>query len=404
MTKLDSIADALVAMREGKFVLCVDDADRENEGDLFVAAEHITEAQMAFMIRHTSGIVFLSMNPGMAEALELPPMVQQNTSKRGTPFTVSIEAAHGVDTGVSAKDRVTTIKTAIAPDAKPSDLSRPGHIFPLRANEGGVLVRAGHTEASVDLARLAGLRPCAVGAELMHEDGTMMRLPALRKFADQHGMPLISVADLIAYRRRTESLVARAAESELDTATGVWRMCVYHEAFSPSEHVALVMGDVTTPEPVLMRVHSECLTGDAFGSKHCDCGEQLHTAMEKISVEGRGIILYLRQEGRGIGLTNKIRAYALQRHCGLDTVDANLQLGLPEDLRDYGVGAQILRDLGVSTLRLLTNNPKKVVALEGYGLKIAEQLPLVLSEPSEKQKKYLNTKRERMGHEYKKFE
>lgn len=398
MTRLDSISAAIAAIRAGKFIICVDDADRENEGDLIVAAEHLTEEQMAFLIRHTSGIVFLAVTSALAETLELPPMVQQNTSKRGTPFTVSIEAARGVDTGVSAKDRVTTVRTAIASDAKPSDLSRPGHIFPLRASDGGVLVRAGHTEASVDFARLAGLRPCAVGAELMHEDGTMMRLPALREFADRYDIPLVSIADLIAHRRRTESLVTRAAETELDTRTGTWRMCVYHEAFSPAEHVALVMGDVADGAPVLLRVHSECLTGDAFGSRHCDCGEQLEAAMQRVSEAGRGVVLYLRQEGRGIGLTNKIRAYALQRHCGLDTVDANLRLGLSEDLRDYGVGAQILRDLGVQKLQLLTNNPKKVIGLEGYGLEIVQQLPLVLTTPGAKQKKYMETKRDRMGH------
>ncbi len=397
MTSFGSIAAALEALRAGRMVIVIDDEERENEGDLVIAAQHLTEEQMAFMIRHTGGVVCLALSNEIADQLDLPPMVERNTSKRGTPFTVSIEAAEGVTTGISARDRTRTVLAAINPVACPADLRRPGHVFPLRAQDGGALIRAGHTEASVDLCRLAGLRSGAVISELMHDDGTMMRLPALRAFAEEHDLLLISIADLIAERRRTETFVRREAETLLETETGLWRLCVYRDALHRSEHVALVKGQIHPLSPALVRVHSQCLTGDAFGSTHCDCGLQLHRAMELIAREGSGVLLYLQQEGRGAGLANKIRAYALQSQ-GLDTVEANEALGLPADLREYGIGAQILKDLGVGHMRLLTNNPKKVVGLEGYGLHIAEQVPLELPPLTERQRVYLRAKKTKMGH------
>jgi len=398
MSALSTVSDALDALRAGKMVIVIDDENRENEGDLIVAADRVTETQMALLIRQTSGIVFLAVSNKIADQLDLPPMVARNTSKRETPFTVSIEAAEGVDTGVSAKDRVQTVRTAINPVARPSDLHRPGHIFPLRARDGGVLVRAGHTEASVDLVRLAGLREGAVGGELMNDDGTMMRLSQLSEFGKQHEIPVVSIADLIAYRRRTETFVRMEAESQLETSTGMWNMRVYTDTVDGHEHVALVKGDIFPLHPTLVRVHSECLTGDAFGSLHCDCGDQLQAAMTMINEEGSGVILYMRQEGRGIGLTNKVRAYHLQQKEGLDTVEANEKLGLPADLRHYGIGAQILKDVGVGHLRLLTNNPKKVIGLEGYGLHLTEQIPLEVSARSERQRSYLQTKKNKLGH------
>lgn len=393
-----TIPEAIEQLRRGGMIVVVDDEDRENEGDLIAAAESVTEEQMSLMIRRTSGIVFLSMSGEIAEQLKLPPMVAQNTSRRGTPFTVTIEAAEGVETGVSARDRVHTVRTAINPVAKPEDLHRPGHIFPLRAQDGGVLVRAGHTEASVDLCRLAGLRAGAVGAELMNDDGTMMRRDDLAAFAKEHRMPIVTVADLIAYRRKHETFVRREAEANLDTETGPWRLYVYQDLLHDREHVALVRGEIAALRPTLVRVHSECLTGDVLGSLHCDCGSQLDAAMKQIEAEGTGVVLYLRQEGRGIGLANKMKAYALQQEQGLDTVEANERLGFPADLREYGIGAQILKDLGIGKIRLLTNNPRKVVGLEGYGLEIIEKLPIECEPRSDRQRKYMSTKKTKLGH------
>jgi len=397
MNQFASITDAIDALRNGQMIIVVDDEQRENEGDLVISAEHMTEQQMAFFIRHTGGIVCLSLSNDIADQLNLPPMVKSNTSSRETPFTVSIEAATGVTTGISAKDRTHTIKTAIHSAACPEDLVRPGHVFPLRAQDGGVLVRAGHTEASVDLMRLAGLRTGAVISELMHEDGTMMRLPALKEFAAQHDIPVIMIADLIAYRTKNESFVRLEAQSPLETKEGMWTMRVYKETVHGHEHVALIKGEIDPMNPTLVRVHSECLTGDSFDSVHCDCGQQLKSAMQIINTEGSGVIVYMRQEGRGIGLSNKIKAYKLQEE-GMDTVEANEHLGFAMDLRTYGIGAQILKDCDVGHMRLLTNNPKKIVGLEGYGLHMTQQVPLEIPAIHARQKKYLETKKTKMGH------
>jgi 3,4-dihydroxy 2-butanone 4-phosphate synthase/GTP cyclohydrolase II len=386
------------ALRAGRMIIVVDDEQRENEGDLVMAAEHVTDDAMAFIIRHTGGVVCLALSPAIADQLDLPPMVRVNTSRRQTPFTVSVEAAQGITTGISAPDRTQTIRAAINPVAVPGDLVRPGHVFPLRAQEGGVLIRAGHTEAAVDLCRLAGIRQGAVISELMHDDGTMMRLPDIQIFAAQHDIPILLIADLIAYRRRTETFVRREAESSLQTETGEWQIHVYRDTVHGEDHVALTKGTLDPLAPILVRVHSECFTGDTLRSLRCDCGHQLRTAMQLIQEEGRGVVLYLKQEGRGIGLANKIRAYKLQQEEGLDTAEANERLGLPVDLRDYGIGAQILKDLGVGKIRLLTNNPRKVVGLTGHGLHIVSQVPIELPTKTPEQHRYLKTKKEKMGH------
>jgi 3,4-dihydroxy 2-butanone 4-phosphate synthase/GTP cyclohydrolase II len=393
---LSSIDEAIKDIKDGKFVIIVDDEDRENEGDLAIAAERVTAEAINFMVKHARGLVCLPIKGERLDELEIPMMVSHNTSKFTTAFTVSIEAKHGVTTGISAKDRAETIKAVINPETKPSDIARPGHIFPLRAREGGVLVRAGHTEAIVDLAKMAGLYPAGVICEIMSEDGTMAKLPELKEIADKFGIKIVSIADLITYRRRHEKLVKRVAEAKLPTRYGDFKILAYKSDMDADQHVALVMGDIESDEPVLVRVHSECLTGDVFGSLRCDCGEQINVALEMIAKEKRGVLLYMRQEGRGIGIHNKICAYELQDN-GLDTVEANLTLGFPADLRDYGIGAQILSDLRIHKLRLLTNNPKKVIGLEGYGLEVVETVPIIIK-PNPYNKRYLETKKEKMGH------
>ncbi|MDX2497103.1 MAG: bifunctional 3,4-dihydroxy-2-butanone-4-phosphate synthase/GTP cyclohydrolase II [Desulfobacterales bacterium] len=392
-----STEEAIKEIRAGRMVILVDDEDRENEGDLTMAAEAMTPEAVNFMAKYGRGLICLSMTGEKIDSLNLPLMVEHNTSKYQTGFTVSIEARCGVTTGISAADRATTILTAVADDAQPTDLVRPGHVFPLRGRNGGVIVRAGQTEGSIDLSRLAGLKPAGVICEIMDEDGTMARMPALEKFSEKHGIGICTIADLIEYRMRTESFVKRVAETVIPTSiAGEFKAIVYENAVDDLLHIAMVKGHIDPEKPVLVRVHSECLTGDIFASLRCDCGDQLQTAMEMIDQENAGVLLYIRQEGRGIGLVNKIKAYALQDQ-GLDTVEANERLGFKPDLRNYGIGAQILVDLGVKKMRLLTNNPKKMVGLEGYGLRLIEQIDIE-TEPNEYNRNYLECKKLKMGH------
>jgi 3,4-dihydroxy 2-butanone 4-phosphate synthase/GTP cyclohydrolase II len=394
--KFNTIEEAIEDLRKGKMIILVDDEDRENEGDLCMAAEKVTPEAINFMAKYGRGLICLSLTPERVEELKLPMMTDENSSPYGTAFTISIEAKRGVTTGISAHDRAKTILTAIDPKTKPEDLARPGHVFPLRARPGGVLQRVGHTEGSVDLARLAGLYPAGVICEIMNDDGTMARVPELMEFARRHNLKIVTIKDLIKYRMRTERLVKRIAITNLPTEYGDFTAIGYSNLVDSNVHIALVKGEISPDEPVLVRVHSECLTGDVFGSKRCDCGEQLHKAMEMIEKEGRGVILYMRQEGRGIGLENKLKAYELQDR-GLDTVEANIQLGFKPDLRDYGIGAQILVDLGVKNMRLMTNNPKKIVGLEGYGLKVVERVSIE-TKPHDKNLIYLKTKKKKLGH------
>jgi 3,4-dihydroxy 2-butanone 4-phosphate synthase/GTP cyclohydrolase II len=393
---LATIPEAIEDIKAGKFVIVVDDEDRENEGDLVIAAEKVTADSINFMARYGRGLICMPVTGERLEALRIPMMVSNNTSKFGTPFAVAVEAREGTTTGISAADRARTVQVMVDPKTRPEDILMPGHLFPLRARDGGVLVRAGQTEATVDLARLAGLQPAGVLCEIMNEDGTMARMPQLEEFAKKHDLKIISVADLIAYRYRHERLVQRVAEAKLPTPFGDFKVIAYKSSTDPDEHLAMVMGDVATDNPVLVRVHSQCLTGDVFHSLRCDCGEQIELAMKRIAAEGRGVVLYMRQEGRGIGIHNKIKAYALQDE-GLDTVEANISLGFKPDQRDYGVGAQILADLGVRNMRLMTNNPKKMSGLESFGLNIVEQLPIT-TQPNPHNRRYLQTKQNKMGH------
>ncbi|SDU67169.1 bifunctional 3,4-dihydroxy-2-butanone-4-phosphate synthase/GTP cyclohydrolase II [Jiangella alkaliphila] len=399
---LDSVERAIADIAAGKAVVVVDDENRENEGDLVFAAARATPELMGFMIRHTSGVVCVPMLGTELDRLKLPPMTFVNEDRKGTAYSVSVDARDGIDTGISAADRAHTVRVLADSATEAYELTRPGHVFPLRAKEGGVLRRPGHTEASVDLAQLAGLSPAAAICEVVHDDGSMMRAPALREFADEHGLAMISIADLIRYRRRTERQVERVATTRLPTAHGTFTAHAYRDVLDGSEHVAMVMGDVTADDAgddaVLVRLHSECLTGDAFGSLRCDCGPQLRAALDLVAGAGRGVVVYLRgHEGRGIGLAHKLQAYELQDG-GLDTVDANVELGLPADARDYGTGAQILADLGVRTIALMTNNPAKLTGVEGYGLKLAERVALPVAVNPENLR-YLTTKRDRMGHD-----
>lgn len=394
---ISRIEDIIEDVREGKMVIVVDDEDRENEGDVMIAAEKATPEVITFMARYACGLICLSMTEERVKKLDLPLMVQDNTSPYNTAFTVSIEAKEGVTTGISAYDRARTIQVAIDDNATADDLARPGHIFPLMARNGGVLVRVGHTEASVDLARLAGLKPAGVICEIMKEDGTMARLPDLEVFAEKHGLKIASIADLIKYKTRNEKLVRRVTETRIPTRYGgEFKLIGYENDLDKKTHLALVKGDISPGDSVLVRVHSECFTGDVLGSLRCDCGDQLQTALKMIEKEGKGVFLYMRQEGRGIGLLNKLKAYNLQ-DLGHDTVEANIALGFSPDLRDYGIGAQILNDLGVRKMRLMTNNPRKIKGLEGYGLTVVERVPLEIS-PTKDSVKYLKTKKKKLGH------
>ena len=393
--RLNSVEEGIEDIKNGKMIIVIDDEDRENEGDLVMAARWATPEAINFMVTHGRGLVCMPMEGKRLDELEITTMVQNNTDNLGTAFTVSIDAV-GTTTGISAYERAYTIQKVLEPTCKPEDLKRPGHIFPLRYRDGGVLKRAGHTEASVDLSRLAGLYPAAVICEIMNEDGTMSRLPQLAEFADKYGLSIVTIADLIQYRMRNERMVEKATIVDMPTMYGDFKAHVYYSHLDQQTHIALVKGDLSTKEPVLVRVHSECLTGDALGSMRCDCGDQLKTALSMIEEEGRGVLLYMRQEGRGIGLLNKLKAYHLQEQ-GMDTVEANEALGYPADLRDYGTGAQILADLGISDIRLLTNNPRKIAGLEGYGLRVVERVPLEIT-PGECNRKYLATKKDRLGH------
>jgi 3,4-dihydroxy 2-butanone 4-phosphate synthase/GTP cyclohydrolase II len=395
--RLDSIADALADIRDGKMVVVVDDEDRENEGDLIFAASKTTTELVGFMVRHSSGVICVPMEGPVLDRLGLPPMTHINEDRKGTAYSVSVDARDGIETGISAADRLRTIKVLCDSATEPWEITRPGHVFPLRAMPGGVLRRPGHTEAAVDLARLAGLTAAGVICEIVHDDGSMMRAPALRDFADEHSLKMISIADLIAYRRRNESLIKKVATAKLPTEFGEFDIVGYESILDGTDHIALVKGDISSGEDVLVRVHSECLTGDALGSLRCDCGPQLRAAMRKVATEGRGVVLYVRgHEGRGIGLLHKLQAYQLQ-DAGADTVSANTALGLPADARDYGTGAQILVDLGIKSMRLLTNNPTKRAGLDGYGLTITESVPIEI-EPNDFNVDYLRTKRDQMGH------
>ena len=391
-----SIEEAVSELRAGRFVVVVDDEDRENEGDLVLAAEKVTPEGINFMAREGRGLICLALTEERCDELGLPPMVEENTSNFGTAFTVSIEARGRTTTGISAADRAATVLAAIDPATKPADLARPGHMFPLRSRTGGVMVRAGQTEAAVDLARIAGLYPAGVICEIMNEDGTMARVPQLAKFAKRHGLVMVTIADLIKYRMRTESLVKRVATAKLPTEHGEFRVHAFENLVDRQTHVAAVCGDIGDGKDVLVRVHSQCVTGDVLHSIRCDCGAQLDAAMRRIAAEGRGVLLYLNQEGRGIGLANKIRAYELQDQ-GFDTVEANERLGFKADQRDYGMGVQILRELGVRSMRLLSNNPRKLVGVEGYGLSVSEWLPLEIP-ASDSTRRYLKTKKEKLGH------
>lgn len=394
--KLDSIEEAIADFREGKFVVVVDDEDRENEGDLIVAAQTITPEQVNFMLKYARGVLCAPITISRCKELELPHQVDENTSMLGTPFTVTIDKLDGCTTGVSAHDRAATIRALADPSSKPETFGRPGHVNPLYAQDKGVLRRAGHTEASIDMARLAGLYPAAALMEIMNEDGTMARLPELRHFADEHGLKLISIADLIAYRLREESIVEKGVEVDMPTEYGHFRLIPFRQKSNGLEHIAIIKGEWKADDPVLVRVHSSCATGDIFGSRRCDCGEQLHKALRMIDEAGKGAVVYLNQEGRGIGLMEKMKAYKLQEG-GMDTVDANICLGHKADERDYGVGAQILREIGIHKMRLITNNPVKRVGLEAYGLEITEIIPVEIT-PNPYNERYLHTKKDRMGH------
>ncbi|HSQ75520.1 MAG TPA: bifunctional 3,4-dihydroxy-2-butanone-4-phosphate synthase/GTP cyclohydrolase II [Bacteroidota bacterium] len=396
MRKFDTIENALSDLRQGKMLIVVDDEDRENEGDFVCAAEFVTPAVINFLAVNGRGIICAPLEGARAEALGLVPMVDVNTSLHETPFTVSVDVLHGTSTGISAADRAATVRALADPSTEPSDLGRPGHIFPLRAVDGGVLRRAGHTEAVVDLCRLAGLTPVGVLCEILNPDGTMARVPDLFRIADHHGVRIVTVQDLIAHRMQGEKLIERLVTTTLPTRYGEFQLVLFRSSLDQAEHIALVKGTIRADVPVLVRVHSECLTGDVFGSLRCDCGEQLHAALAMVEKAGTGVVLYMRQEGRGIGLVNKLQAYRLQDD-GLDTVEANERLGFHPDLRDYGIGAQILKDLGLGKMRLLTNNPRKRVGLQGYGLDIVERVPLEIP-PNASNERYLKTKRDKLGH------